>query len=107
MLLRIAELWENDRKKVKEYSDNLVAAVQQLSGLRSREGDPAGIPQETVIQVVDGLARAWDRDTGGLLSGSTNKFPPSMAMSLMLRAYHSSPNESPRIGDSFAAFGQH
>ena len=37
---------------------------------------------------MDELADAVDRKAGGLLSGGANKFPPAMAMSLMLRECH-------------------
>jgi uncharacterized protein YyaL (SSP411 family) len=84
VLTRIHELWTNDRKQVEQYGENLASAVHEFSGLE--RGDEI-IPHDTIVKVVNGLAKAWDRDTGGLLSGSTNKFPPSMAMVLMMRVH--------------------
>ncbi len=84
LLLRIADLWDKQPDQVREYGENLANAVRQFGGLESGE---ELIPRATVTQVVDALARAFDPNTGGLLSGSTNKFPPSMSMTLMLREY--------------------
>ncbi len=84
LLVRIAELWRSDREKVREGARSLSEAVRQFSQPTPLEG---GIDHSLVRQAADRLASAFDPDRGGLLSGGTNKFPPSMAMSLMLREY--------------------
>ena len=42
------------------------------------------------IGELDGELGAWRLVKGGMSGGGNNKFPPSMAMDLMLRAYHHS-----------------
>ncbi len=100
VLLRISELWQNDRRQIDQYASNLAGAVRDFVQLEKLDEI---IPQEAVTHVVSGLARAFDRNTGGLLSGSTNKFPPSMAMSLMLRAYHRSTFPAAQSGPTASA----
>jgi uncharacterized protein YyaL (SSP411 family) len=87
ILLHIAELWAKDRDKVMQAADGLADAAGQIGRLVP---DPAGVAADIVTRSADQLAEAFDAETGGMLSGSTNKFPPSMAMSLLLRAYHAS-----------------
>jgi uncharacterized protein YyaL (SSP411 family) len=84
ILNRISELWKDERGQIEQYAENLASAVRQITELESSD-EP--LPHTVSADVVVGLTRAWDRDTGGLKSGA-NKFPPSMAMSLMLREYH-------------------
>ncbi|MFO0838892.1 MAG: thioredoxin domain-containing protein [Phycisphaerae bacterium] len=101
---RIAHLWEtlreallSDAQKLTEY---LVA--------ESRAGDAADarFSLAVVDRVADALAGAFDAESGGLVSGGGNKFPPSMAMGLMLRSAHrrsgtadrSQPTSAPQTG---------
>ena len=85
LLLQIARLWQEDRDRLIESADALTNAIRQHGEVAPSD---AGISREVVGSVARQLAGAFDPDTGGLLSGPTNKFPPSMAMSLMLREYH-------------------
>jgi uncharacterized protein len=87
ILETIVGLWQDDRQKLLESADSLTQAVTKYNEIESSR-DP--IRPDIVRIVADTLAQHFDKDTGGLLSGQTNKFPPSMAMSLMLRAYHHS-----------------
>ena len=80
----LLEAGETRREDVFKSADKISEAVIQFGGL---ELSDSGIPQETVSKVADALGRAFDKHTGGLISGHTNKFPPSMAMALMLREY--------------------
>jgi uncharacterized protein YyaL (SSP411 family) len=83
VLLHIARLWQEERRQISESAEALSGAISQFGALAADDG---GIPRETVSQVANQLAGAFDRNTGGLASGR-NKFPPSMTMSLMLREY--------------------
>ncbi len=83
ILEAVAKAWREDRNRVTEAAEGLTRAVGQIAAVAPA---PGGVPRAVVGLAVDALAQAFDRSTGGLLSGP-NKFPPSMAMSLMLRAY--------------------
>jgi uncharacterized protein YyaL (SSP411 family) len=86
LLQTIAKIWREDREKITQSAEALSQAVAEFSGPR-----PSGavIPGDLVSKAADALTDAFDEQSGGLASGS-NKFPPSMAMSLMLREYHRS-----------------
>ncbi len=77
------EAWRDQR-------DDLVSAGDQLADALTRSmateaaGDTPTLAQ--VDQAADALAGAFDPEHGGLLSGTTNKFPPSMALELLLRS---------------------
>ena len=91
----LADTWENKRDQITQ------SAGQAKSFFTDWASGPA--PAEGVIErgVIDQtarqLARHFDRTHGGLGSG-TNKFPPAMAMELLLRVYHRTGD-----GDLFAA----
>ena len=85
VLTHIARLWREQRSKLVESAETLTEAVRHYSG---PAGDEAGIPRELVSLAADQAARAFDAVHGGLSGGGTNKFPPSMTMSLMLREHH-------------------
>ncbi len=87
ILETIARMWKDDRAKLIESADSLSQAVIKYNELGS--GSTA-IRSDIVSVVTDTLAEHFDKETGGLLSGQTNKFPPSMIMSLMLREYERS-----------------
>jgi len=84
ILRQVAGLWREDRGRVTRSAEALAEAVR-------RAGEPAAgrgeLDRELVSRAADELAAAFDPRAGGLISGRTNKFPPSMAMGLMLREY--------------------
>lgn len=80
---RIGQLWREKRDALSADAAKLTGmVVQSLQPVSS--GDSV-VDLEAVDHVVDALTRAFDQQRGGLLSGSTNKFPPSMTLDLMLR----------------------
>jgi len=85
LLNEIARLWKDERQKISEGAKSLTEALQ---GITERGESGPLIPPETITRTVDMLSRAFDRRHGGISGGGTNKFPPSMAMDLMLREYH-------------------
>jgi len=85
ILAQIARLWQEQRNRLIESADTLTEAIRQYG---RPAADAAGIPRELVGEAAQELARRFDPAEGGMLSGQTNKFPPSMAMSLMLREYY-------------------
>ncbi|MFQ5590385.1 MAG: thioredoxin domain-containing protein [Phycisphaerae bacterium] len=83
-LEQIAHSWDNERERITRAAEGAQDFLTQWSASPSPvEG---GIAQAVVDRAATTLARYFDSDTGGIGSGS-NKFPPSMAMELMLRVY--------------------
>lgn len=91
ILSSIAGTWREDRDKIVKGAG---AAGEFFKEWSARETAAEGvIPQETVDRTAKTLVRYFDRSRGGLSGGGSNKFPPSMAMDLMLRVHR-------RTGDS-------
>src|SRR5262249_14464084 len=87
LLEEIARLWKQDRAKVLSGADSLTSAVTQYAIVAPGRDL---IAHDTVARCAGMLSRAFDAEKGGLTGGGTNKFPPSMAMDLMLRVYYHS-----------------
>ncbi len=81
---RIGEVWRDQRDGVEADAVRLTDYVQQT--LRPAEPDGTRIDLPLIDRTADTLAGAFDANHGGMLSGGTNKFPPSMALDLMLRS---------------------
>ena len=81
----LANAWEKDRDKCLQQAGALMAAVEKQT--RVAPGDQI-VPFRVVADAATRLAGAFDPRMGGLSGGGTNKFPPSMAMDLMLRVNH-------------------
>ena len=79
----IAKAWQQHRGDISAQADKLTDVIR--SGLQAA---PAGaeLSLALVDETAETLAGAFDTVSGGLLSGSTNKFPPSMALDVMLRS---------------------
>lgn len=90
---RIGRLWDERRDAILADADKLSALVAD-----SLKAQPAGAARFT-LELIDRtsvlLARAFDAERGGLVSGGTNKFPPSMALELMLRTARRRPADDP------------
>lgn len=81
---RIGELWMADRAALEHDAAQI---TEYLRARRSTETTGAiALTLEVVDRTVDLLTGAFDTVKGGLLSGGTNKFPPGMAIELMLRS---------------------
>jgi hypothetical protein len=85
LLRSIAQVWENRREDVEKQAGALATAVRRMSQV---EAGTELIPHSAVETAAQRLAGAFDSAQGGILSGQTNKFPPSMAMDLLLREHH-------------------
>lgn len=83
----LARVWRQERDKVTQQADALTDAVESLTVVESGDEVP---PYDLIPATADIFARAFDTVQGGISGGGTNKFPPSMSMDLMLRAYHAS-----------------
>lgn len=83
----LAKAWRDQREDILKQAQSLTDAVRQLTTIEHGDTIP---PFEKVLESANFLGRAFDPVKGGMSGGGTNKFPPSMAMDLMLRAYHHS-----------------
>jgi uncharacterized protein YyaL (SSP411 family) len=81
---RIGELWNERREAIAADAERLSDYVRQ--SLRTTVDDSVVLTLEHVDAAADMLGRAFDPTHGGIPSGGVNKFPPSMAMQLMLRS---------------------
>jgi len=85
VLRSIADTWANSREQIIEGAGHATKFFEEWSaGLPAAEGVP---PQELIDRTAASLAHHFDQRWGGMSGGGTNKFPPSMAMDLMLRSY--------------------
>jgi uncharacterized protein YyaL (SSP411 family) len=87
LLLQIARLWKDDRQRLLDSADALTDALRRYGTIGAGANVP---PPDTVSRAAETYRRIFDHEKGGVLSGSTNKFPPSMAMQVMLRQYRRS-----------------
>ena len=79
LLTRVAEAWKTQRARVAEGSLRLTEILRE----ESSETRGRVIGQDQINQAVAGLSQGFDERYGGF--GSAPKFPPSMALSLLLR----------------------
>jgi len=92
MLEQIATLWENDRDQLLSRSGNAKEFFAKWSAPSNSAKEV--LPQDVVNDTAGTIARYFDKSTGGISGGGTNKFPPSMSMDLMLRVYDRTGNAS-------------
>jgi hypothetical protein len=83
LLAFLSRTWQENREALLSDSRKVVDAVRQIHG-GGEQGDL--VPREAVSQAAEQIWRAYDREQGGMASGS-NKFPPSLSMDLLLREY--------------------
>ena len=89
VLTRIAEMWEKDRDSVREQGAQLAGYLRE----NAQAAPGAAVGAEALRQAVEQLGREFDARWGGF--GPAPKFPPSAALSLLLRAHR-------RFGDERA-----
>lgn len=87
----LSQIWKEERHKVLQQAEALTEAVRTIT---LAGGDRGDVPRDIVRRAGRTLARTFDPIKGGMSGGGTNKFPPSMALDVMLRAYHAAGNES-------------
>ncbi len=84
VLLFLNKAWNEERDKVLQQAEQLTEAVQQITVTAAGE---LPVPAGAIEAATNFIAQRFDPTKGGILSGNTNKFPPSMALELMLRGY--------------------
>lgn len=80
----IARAWTEHRDDIIAQADKLADVVR--NSLQGTTGSDNVLTLAVVDQTAETLARAFDSVSGGLASGATNKFPPSMALDLLFRS---------------------
>jgi hypothetical protein len=90
---RIAEFWHTRRDDLRSDADRLAQLVSQ--SLVTPPGQ-ADLTLATIDHAADTLANLFDPQQGGLISGGTNKFPPSLAIDLLMRSAHRHGPAAPR-----------
>jgi|CXWL01.1.fsa_nt_gi uncharacterized protein YyaL (SSP411 family) len=85
LLLFLADVWKNQREKATQQADNLTQAIRELTRV---EPGKEIVAHDAVLKAATFYSKAFDPVKGGMSGGGTNKFPPSMAMDVMLRAWH-------------------
>ncbi len=85
ILNSIAGTWETDREQLTRQGSQMRKHL--LEWATQPKGGTAVIPEHLVADTGALLLRYFDTVEGGMRGNGTNKFPPSMAMDLMLRSY--------------------
>ncbi len=83
LITDIAEQWATDRQALTTKGQLIVSRVVQQKGMRGHTHD---LDRKKISQSVDRIVKTFDPVLGGRRTRST-KFPPTMAMELMLREY--------------------
>ena len=87
MLLRVAETWREKSAAVVDDAAKVTGILSQLHGASAS----AVLTKDEVASLAQQITGAFDPRQGGLASGS-NKFPPCMAMELLLRENWTKPS---------------
>jgi hypothetical protein len=87
----IGEAWDARRDEIVTHAGKLTEVLRE--SLQARPANPTGLSLAAVDEAAEMLADAFDPVSGGLISGPTNKFPPSLAIDLMLRSAARRPPE--------------
>jgi hypothetical protein len=86
LLRTVSEMWKNRRAELESQADKVVEAIASTQAVSKTDI----LPPERLASLARRVAEAYDLEYGGLPSGGTNKFPPSMSMDLLLRAWRKS-----------------
>jgi uncharacterized protein len=87
LLTRVRELWDSDPSGLRTQARQLTGHLRALA----QPTAPSAVGEEVFWQAVADLRQAFDPLYGGF--GNAPKFPPSAALSLLLRAHRKSREE--------------
>jgi len=87
VLLRLAEVYRTRQDDLNTNAESITANLQQMGVVTATQGD---LKSEWIDQAVHELKERFDSTWGGF--GSAPKFPPSMALMLLLRKWKRSPD---------------
>ncbi|MHC5109910.1 MAG: thioredoxin domain-containing protein [Planctomycetota bacterium] len=88
--VEIVDKWKNSRRSLLDDAQSLLGKVRRNKRIVAAT---VMIDRNTLSRNVDRIARGFDEQQGGRRS-RRNKFPPTMAMELMLREYATQPEVS-------------
>ncbi len=83
ILNAVAEAWRTRRGEMEKQAQRVVEAIASMQAVPKSDI----LPPERLAAIARHIAEAYDPEYGGLPSGGTNKFPPSMSMDLLLRVW--------------------
>jgi len=86
LLQGIAQAWKDKPGNLAAQAEQMVQAISSLHAVEKADV----VSPHQISRMGRRMAEAYDSDYGGLPSGGTNKFPPSMSMDLLLRVYRRS-----------------
>ena len=89
----IQQKWQAEQATLVRDAGRVTDALSQMLGERSGDGQFPGA--DTIERAAAAIYRAFDHSRGGIASG-TNKFPQSLSLELLLRAYRASGQEQHR-----------
>ncbi len=89
VLLRIADAWSNDRNKITESGNQIVAALARSANAPAEAGKLSPKLIETAYQQI---ARSYDTREGGF--GGAPKFPRPVTLNFLFHVYHRSAPDS-------------
>ena len=92
---KIGQAWLTEREKINEFGERITQAIA-TDLAPAAPGPGAALSLDLIDKTADTLAGAFDAQRGGMSGGGTNKFPPSMAMDLMLRSASRKRDDQPR-----------
>ncbi len=85
LLTEIARMWREQRDEILKGASGAQDFLNRWSA--SKPAAEGVIPREAVNDTAAALVRYFDTSLGGMSGGGSNKFPPSMAMDLLLRVH--------------------
>ncbi len=88
VLLRLAEVYQTRQEDLHDNAESITANLQQMGVVTSATSD---LKSEWINQAAQELKERFDSTWGGF--GSAPKFPPSMALMLLLRKWKRSPDQ--------------
>lgn len=82
MLGTLAQMWKNDRPRLLEAASSITEFLNEQNALASE------LPDASVFaRFIGEMEQAFDVQRGGFYGNGPNKFPPSMALMLLLRLH--------------------
>lgn len=82
ILISIAEAYQAKRDEIAQSADSILSELKRIDSIKPQEGD---LGHEIADQAATQLLRVLDPVHGGF--GRAPKFPPSMALTFLLRQY--------------------
>ncbi|MCI0664321.1 MAG: thioredoxin domain-containing protein, partial [Acidobacteria bacterium] len=97
ILLAVADAYQTRRDEIERSAIDLLGELRRFDGINLREGHQEGhqegeLSTEILDHAANNLQRVLDPVYGGF--GNKPKFPPSMALTFLLRQYHRTKSES-------------